>query len=136
MTNENNNILKIRKKKYYLYFFNEVEEVYVGEFVSEDEFWKYYYDNEIEINGSRPNGKICGYSKDIFELMQHIEPHLIENGFIKESDIVFKNDKCTIEVDLDLEFYYIKYRDVDFSECTMTSDNLNLYFLFGFFIGE
>jgi hypothetical protein len=36
-------------KKYYMYNFAETKELYIGEFQSDDEFWKYYWDNEIKI---------------------------------------------------------------------------------------
>jgi hypothetical protein len=33
-------------KKYYMYNFDETKELYIGEFNSDDDFWKYYWDNE------------------------------------------------------------------------------------------
>jgi hypothetical protein len=36
-------------KKYYMYNFAETKELYIGEFQSDGEFWKYYWDNEIKI---------------------------------------------------------------------------------------
>ncbi len=63
-----------------------------------------------------------------------IEPALLENGF-KELDnnpLTYKNENCRIEVDLENEVFNVSYRDKNNSNYMLTSDNLNLYFLFGF----
>jgi hypothetical protein len=36
-------------KRYYMFNFAETKEVYIGEFQNDDEFWKYYWNNESKI---------------------------------------------------------------------------------------
>lgn len=64
--------------------------------------------------------------------MNLIRPVLIGNYFAEINENVFTNDKCRVEVDLENEFYSISFRDRGFCKCMVSSDNLNLYWLFGF----
>jgi len=76
----------------------------------------------------------------MFELdntMIYIEPILLNNNFKevgseKKDFRVFENEKCTVEVDLKNEIYNILYRDKTFGRVITSSDNLNIYFLFGY----
>ena len=36
-------------KRYYLFNFSETEELYIGDFQNDIDFWKYYRDNETKI---------------------------------------------------------------------------------------
>jgi len=63
-----------------------------------------------------------------------IEPVLLENGFkeLSNNPPTYKNENCRIEVDLENEVFNVSYRDKNNVNYMLTSDNLNLYFLFGF----
>lgn len=36
-------------KDYYMFNFSETHDIFVGSFQNDDEFWKHYWNNEIEI---------------------------------------------------------------------------------------
>ena len=61
-----------------------------------------------------------------------IEPVLLNNGFIETNNLNFTNGNCEIEVDLENEIYNLYYKDINKVKFMVTSDNLNLYWLFGF----
>lgn len=63
--------------------------------------------------------------------MELIRPILIDNGFSLVENKFF-NDKCTVEVDLENEVFNVFYVDKHRVDYMLTSENLNLYFLFGF----
>jgi len=74
---------------------------------------------------------------EVDNTMDYIKPHLLNNGFEEvgcedENTKRFENNKCTVEVDLNSKVYNILYRDKGFGKCMCTSDNLNIYWLFGF----
>jgi hypothetical protein len=66
--------------------------------------------------------------------MSLIQPVLEDNGFkeLGNNPPTFKNENCRIEVDLENEVFHISYSDKNKVRYMLTSDNLNLYFLFGF----
>lgn len=48
-------------RKYYLFNFNETKEIFVGNFQTDEEFWKHYKENEKEINEKKNKlDKDCG----------------------------------------------------------------------------
>lgn len=64
--------------------------------------------------------------------MDLIRPALLKNDFWEILEFTFVNDNCKVEVDLEEEVYNIYYKDKQKVSYIITSDNLNLYFLFGF----
>jgi len=63
-----------------------------------------------------------------------IAPILLDNKFVEVGGNIdtFENGKCTIEIDLKEVVYNLYYRDKNNTRFMVTSDNLNLYWLFGF----
>lgn len=58
---------------------------------------------------------------------------LVNNGLLQiQESLRFSNSKCEIEVDLDKEVFEICYKDKSGDRCICTSNDLDLYFLFGF----
>lgn len=62
--------------------------------------------------------------------MSFIEPIMLKNGFIRV-DNLFRNDKCEVVVDFKEPCYHI-YHKSKTGRVVLSSDNLNIYFLFGY----
>ena len=78
---------------------------------------------------------------EIDNTMEYIEPVLLGNGFeeisaLRQYQRTFKNKKCQIDINIqypeEKRNFDISYRDKSGAICICSSDNLNLYFLFGF----
>lgn len=62
--------------------------------------------------------------------MSFIEPVMVNNGFTREGNL-FRNDKCEVVVDFKDYCYHIYYKSKT-GRVMLSSDNLNIYFLFGY----
>lgn len=69
---------------------------------------------------------------EVDNTMGLIRPVLLNNYFTEEKELTFVNGSCIVEVDLKDEVYNVSFRDKGYGKCLVTSESLNLYWLFGF----